>query len=323
MAYAQLSSYERGQIAILQKEGYSIRSIADSLNRSVSTISRELQRNRSTSLGYNPSIAHSYAEYRKKKANERYKISEGSQLELHIMRKLRLRWSPDAIRGDLENEKDFPQICNETIYRFIKERRPEFKQYLLLLSHGNYRKRSTKKSSSVQDCRRIDERPSFVEERKELGHWEGDTIVFQCRRNALATFVERASGYLLAEKMINCSSSEMVSVSSELFSIIPIEKRKTCTNDNGSEFSYHKIMEEELSMTMYFAYPYHSWERGTNENTNRLLRQFFPKGTDFSKIEHWEVAWAVNLINHRPRKRRGYRTPHQVFHEIKECCTSG
>lgn len=106
-----------------------------------------------------------------------------------------------------------------------------------------------------------------------------------------------------------------MTASKKAFKNIPEKKKKSCTNDSGPEFAGHKQMETDLKMTMYFAHPYHSWERGTNENTNRLVRQFFPKGTYFSEIEEWELAWAVDLINHRPRKRLGYRTPHEVFME--------
>ena len=147
-----------------------------------------------------------------------------------------------------------------------------------------------------------------------MGHWEGDTIVSGCRRKAIATFAERASNYFMAKKMEDRTAPEMKRVASELFTLLPKSRKKSCTNDSGPEFAEHKAMETELKITMFFAHPYHSWERGINENLNRQLRRFFPKGIDFAEIEEWELDWAVNLINHKPRKRLGYRTPHEVFH---------
>lgn len=314
MAYRQLNAFERAQIQILRQEEYSLGGIAEALERSKSTISREISRNSCTGMGYEAEFAQFHARHRKAKANQRYKIAEGSSLERHMMDKLRRRWSPDEIRDDLVRQS-LPTVCNETIYTFIKERRPEFKQYLLILSRKNYRRRGTGKKELIPDRRWIDERPKEVELREEVGHWEGDSIVSKCRREAIATFAERTSGYLLAEKMQDRTAPEMTAASARAFADIPQEKRKSCTSDSGPEFAEHKKMEQELKMTMYFAHPYHSWERGTNENTNRLLRQFFPKSTRFSEIEGWELAWAVDLINHRPRKRLGYRTPHEVFME--------
>lgn len=315
MAYRQLNASERSQIQILRKEDYSLGGIAKALKRSKSTISREMKRNTCTDLGYNADFAQFHAWHRRAEANKQYKIAEGSPLERFVMETLRQRWSPDEIRDDLAKQADLPTVCNETIYAFIKERRPEFKQYLLILSHKNYRKRGSGKRELIPDRRWIDERPKEVELREEIGHWEGDSVVSKCRREAIATFAERASGYLLAQKMQDRTAPEMTAASVRAFSDIPEEKRKSCTNDSGPEFAGHKQMELQLKMTMYFAHPYHSWERGTNENTNRILRQFFPKGTRFSEIEEWELAWAVDLINHRPRKRLGYRTPHEVFTE--------
>lgn len=315
MAYRQLNAYERAQIQILQEEGYGLGDIAKALKRSKSTISREISRNSCTGIGYKAEFAEYHAKHRRAEANKRYKIAEGSPLEHFIMDKLRQRWSPDEIRDDLTKQQDLPTVCNETIYAFIKERRPEFKQYLLILAYKHYRKRGSGKKELIPDRRWIDERPEEVELRDEIGHWEGDSVVSKCRKEAIATFAERASGYLLAEKMHDRTAPEMTAASKRAFAGVPAEQRKSCTNDSGPEFADHKTMEADLKMTMYFAHPYHSWERGTNENTNRLLRQFFPKGTRFSEIEDWELAWAVDLINHRPRKRLGYRTPHEVFME--------
>lgn len=315
MAYTHLHLAERAQLEILRSEGYQPCDIARALHRDKGTVSRELKRNSCTGIGYKAEFAEFHARNRKALANKRYKIAEGSLVERHVMEKLRCRWSPDEIRHALTEQERLPIVCNETIYRFIKERRPEFKRYLLILSHKNYRKKGSGKRELILNRRWIDERPGRVEDREEIGHWEGDSIISRCRRKAIATFTERASGYLLAGKMEDRTAPAMTGIAKTVFRDVPDEKRQTCTNDSGPEFAEHETMERELQMTMYFAHPYHSWERGTSENTNRLLRQFFPKGTHFAEIEGWELAWAVDLINHRPRKRLNYRTPHEVFWE--------
>ena len=146
----------------------------------------------------------------------------------------------------------------------------------------------------------------------------------KCRRKAVATFAERKSGFLIAGKMEDRTAQTMHTVSTAQFKRrCPKQLRKTCTNDNGPEFALHEQTERALSMRMYFAYPYRSWERGTNENTNRLLRAFFPKSLCFEDITQEDVDQVVDLLNHRPRKRLGYRTPHEVFRGVQECCTSG
>ena len=323
MAYGHLTSVERMYIEVLHAEGHGPSEIARRIGRNKSSVSRELRRNVTTGIGYKAAFAEFHRSNRRVTANrEMRKISDGSALAEFIFGKLRLRWSPDEIRDDIGNHAHLATICNETLYRFIKDRHPEFKKYLLILSRKNYRKRGLGKKETVLNRRMIDERPAVIDTRKTLGHWEGDTIVSACKNKAIATFAERKSGYYMAGKMEDRTAETMKDVTVQLFrKSVPKCLRKTCTNDNGTEFAEHEVTEKALTMTMYFAHPYHSWERGTNENTNRLLRQFFPKGTNFSEITQEDIDWAVDLINHRPRKRLNYRTPHDVFHGIPERCT--
>ena len=325
MVYSHLTSVQRTYIEVLHEGGHSLAEIGTQIGKHKSTVSRELKRNVSTGIAYKAEFAQFHAGRRSIGANkQRRKIQDGSALERHILSKLRLRWSPDEIRGKLKQQTALPSVCNETIYAFIKQRRPEFKRYLLILSRRRYRKRGSGKREIILHRRMIDGRPKLIEARKKLGHWEGDTVVSKCRNKAIATFAERKSGYFLAGKMEDRRAGTMRKVSVQLFrKHVPKCLRKTCTNDNGPEFAEHEATEKALTMTMYFAHPYHSWERGTNENTNRLLRQFFPKDTDFTDVTQEEIDWAVDLINHRPRKRLNYRTPHEVFHGISQRCTSG
>jgi transposase, IS30 family len=286
-----------------------------------STLTREPKRNTATGLAYTADIAAYHAEYRRSEANGmRRKILPDSPLETFVRKKLRERWSPDEIAKRWNDERKTPHVCAQTIYAWI-ESHCEFRRYLLL---GRKRRRKQRyKKVMIPNKRMIDTRPAGIESRKTLGHWEGDTIVSKCKRQSIATHVERESGYLLGGKMEDRTAKTMHRVTTEQFrKHCPKQLRRTCTNDNGSEFALHGKTERNLSIKMYFAFPYHSWERGTNENTNRLIRAFFPKSLRFEELTQEDVDRVVHLLNHRPRKRLGYRTPHEVFRGVTECCTS-
>jgi IS30 family transposase len=159
----------------------------------------------------------------------------------------------------------------------------------------------------------IEQRPSIASAKTQIGHWEGDTIIGGNHLGAIATHVDKASKFLVARVMKNRTAAEMNQVSIAAFSAITSDKCRTFTFDNGKEFSKHQQMARVLGVQCYFANPYHSWERGLNEHTNGLMRQFFPKGTNFKIVKQQQVDRVVDLINHRPRKSLGYRTPHEVF----------
>ena len=321
MAHVQLTDDKRIVLAHLLHQGKTQKEIADELGKHPSTITRELKRNTGTNLPYNPDIAQYHMRRRRREANaKRCKILADSLLETFIRKKLRERWSPDEIARRWKQEQEASTVCAQTIYTWVGNH-PEFRQYLLL---GRKRRRKQKfKKTVIPNKRMIDTRPASVETRKTLGHWEGDTIVSKCKKQAISTHVERKSGYLIGGKMEDRTAKTMSTVSTEQFKKnCPKHLRKTCTNDNGSEFAQHERTEKNLSMKMYFAFPYHSWERGTNENTNRLIRAFFPKSMNFDELDQSDIDHVVNLLNHRPRKRLGYRTPHEVFRGVTECCIS-
>ena len=152
-----------------------------------------------------------------------------------------------------------------------------------------------------------------MEKRERIGDWEGDTIISKCRKQAILTHAERRSGYLLAAKLERTFAEDTAEMIVKGFEKVPKNKRLTITYDNDKSFSYHEYIEKMIGLEVYFAYPYHSWERGTNENTNGLLRFFFPKGTYFEDIAQKDIVKAVKLINNRPRKRLSYLTPDEVF----------
>jgi transposase, IS30 family len=207
-------------------------------------------------------------------------------------------------------------LVASTIYRYLNERAPHLKKYLRS-SKGKYRrKRGTKTREDAREAakkRRIDERPAIVERRGRFGDWEGDTMLGRDKRVRIVTFVDRKSGYLIAYLLPKMRAELLASLAIKRFMRIPKKKRRTLTLDNGVEFSAWEHVEEKTGMVIYFAYPYHAWERGSNENTNGLLRQYFPKTLDFNLITAEELAPVVKLLNDRPRKRLKFKSPRQVF----------
>jgi IS30 family transposase len=318
MVYHHLTTAETIIIAMLRRKGMGSNAIAREIGRDKGTVSRELSRHSSSNpaIGYLHEAAQWHRRDRRHQANQKLKkIKEGSSLALFIFEKLRARWSPESIARTILGSEDLLTVALKTIYSFIKSSHPEFLRYFLLLSHRKRKRKDGKKHELILNRRWINERPKAIEARQKVGDWEGDTIVSGSRKQAIATFRERTSDFFMAGKMEDRGAQAMKQVTVKLFSPHAAEKRRTCTNDNGPEFALHQETERELGLTMYFAHPYHSWERGINENGNRELRRFFPKKTRFEDIDDWELDWAVNLINNRPMKRLGYRTPHQVFHE--------
>jgi IS30 family transposase len=198
----------------------------------------------------------------------------------------------------------------------VYEDRPDLKEYLRCKKR-KYRKRhgtlAREEEREKAKKKWIDTRPEIVETRQRIGDWEGDTIRGGDRKSAVLTHVERKSGYLLANRLERALAEKVRLITVETFEEIPRKKKFSITYDNGSEFAEHATTEIMAQIAIYFANAYHSWERGTNENTNGLLRQFFPKGTDFTKITDSDLQEAVELINNRPRKRLNYHTPKEVF----------
>jgi len=284
------------------------------LNKDAVSIWREINRN-SINGKYLPSVAS--RETRKRKGHRKKKIENDAWLKKYILKKLKLYWSPEQIAGRLRREKII--ICHETIYGYII-RHKKLRKYLRCLK-GKYRRRhgtlKREKTREYEKKRWIGERPDTINQRTRIGDWEGDTIIGQERKQRILTHVERVTGYLIADKLDIVTSEIVAEKTIEHLRKFPIQKRKSVTYDNGTEFSSHKIIERKTKATVYFANPYHSWERGTNENTNGLIRQFFPKKSFFATVTQAEVERVAKLLNRRPRKRLNYLTPFETFH-----CTS-
>lgn len=327
MPYSQLTHDDRIAFSVLRRTGHSLRSIGRELGKHHTTFSRERRRNRKNNKsGYDPRHARALIHQRRKAAHVcRRQPMRIAWIRCYVIRTLKKYWSPEQIAGRLRLQHNKTILCHETIYQWIYHQRPDLKQYLRS-QKGKYRRRHgsshRKRMRKMEDeKRRVDARPQVVEKRKRIGDWEGDTVVGKEKTQRILTHVERKSGLLLADKISGLKAESIRKTTVRRFRSLPDSKRHTVTYDNGVEFAEYEFIERDAHVTVYFAYPYHSWERGTNENTNGLLRQFFPKGSPFKDVTQENIDQAVVLINNRPRKRHNYRTPLEVFNR-KKWCTS-
>ena len=308
MKYNHLSQNERYQIFALMKAGLNQTQVALTLGRSKSTISREIQRN-SGLKGYRPKQASLISEVRALRSRNAKKVSVDTLKSAFDL--VRQEWSPEQIAGTMH-------ISHETVYRHVYADK-DFggKLFMHLRSQKKRRKRyasGRQRRGQIPNKRSIHERPAVVDLRLEVGHWEGDTVIGARNKQAIVTLVERKSGYAKLFKVPN-KTAELVSAAM-IESLKPFDGLvDTITLDNGKEFADHQRVDLELGSTIYFADPFASWQRGTNENFNGLLRQYIPKDRPLSTVTQEELKMIENKLNHRPRKRLGFRTPHEVFHE--------
>ncbi len=229
-----------------------------------------------------------------------------------------LRWSPEQIAGWLKATRHVVRVCAQTIYDWLYASRTDLLLYLRSQKQKYRRTRANtlRKQQRAKRfaARRIDQRPVAVAGRRFYGHWEGDTMVsHQGRPGRIGTLVERKSGYLVAFLLPNGESRGFATAAAKALGAIPPRYQQTMTLDNGSEMQSYELLERLTPLSVFFAYPYHSWERGTNENTNGLLRQYFPKGSDLGLATQLQLDRATQLLNTRPRKRLGYKTPAEMF----------
>lgn len=318
MTYHQLTLAERIVISTLRKEGLNASQIARRLGRHRSTISREVRRNwRPQDRCYRPDEANCHAAVRRRAACSWNKFSE-AQWQF-IRERIREEWSPDQISGQLARDAGF-SISHETIYRHIWRdwRRGGTLHKSLRQAAKKYRKRYRHKDSRgrLGGKTMIDERPAEVDARQVMGHWEADTVLGDADgRACILTLVERVSGHVLIGKLRNRTKEEFNRRAIEL-----IRRHayafKSITADNGTEFHGYKDIEAATGVRFYFAHPYHSWERGTNENTNGLIRQYLPKRKSMASLTQQRCEEIALRLNRRPRKRHGYKTPEAVLYGI-------
>ncbi len=322
MSYSHLTHYERVVITYLKMTGASQAEVARRVNRSPGTISRELRRNRDVFDNYHYEPAHEMARQRRTDSVKR-PVTDDLELMAHIEAKLRARWSPEQIAGRLATQPPKrlagKTLHHATIYRWIwgDSRRAERLKRYLRVGCKPRRKPYGKPSKRGQIPNRtpIAERPDVVEQRQRLGDWEGDTVVGKGRSGYVMTNVDRASRYLIARKLERPTATAVEGAMVDSMRRLPPDKRRTQTFDNGREFARHESISRRLALAVYFADPYSSWQRGTNENTNGLLRQYLPKTREFATLTDHELAGYIWQLNNRPRKCLDYRTPAEVFHQ--------
>lgn len=312
--YKQLTYEQRCQISVLMKRNFSQREIAISVGTSQATISRELARN-TGQKGYR----HKQAQAKREK--RRMEAVKPSKMTPHMLRligsKVRLEWSPEQISGWLLEEHEC-LISHESIYRHIwANKRAGGDLYTHLRRKGKkYDKRRNGKSTrgQIKNAISIDERPEIVDDKSRIGDWEIDTVIGKGHSGALVTIVERATKFTVSAPVKNKSAADVTKATIALLKPYK-DVVHTITADNGKEFAYHEEMAKALTANVYFAHPYCSWERGLNENTNGLLRQYFPKNTDLKPVTQSEVTKAINRLNSRPRKSLAFKTPDYLMGE--------
>jgi len=311
--YKQLTREQRYQIYALRKAKHSIRYVANIIKVDPSTVSRELIRNRGAK-GYRPKQADSKAKERHATKPKVMKVTEA--LKAFVLYQLtKFDSSPEQISGRWELFTG-NRISHETIYRYLLNNKEDGGELYLHLRHKNkrYRKRYGKHDRRGQILNRvsIDDRPDIVEQKIRIGDFEGDLIIGKNHKGALVTMVDRHSKFTLIAKV---ADKKAVNVDQAIIEILSPYKAnvQTITLDNGKEFSHHEYIAKELDTSIYFAHPYHSWERGLNEHTNGLIRQYFIKGSSLEDVTEQEIAIVQYKLNHRPRKILGYKTPFEVF----------
>jgi len=290
--------------------------IARLMGRDPSTIYREIGRN-TGGRGYRPKQAQRKAAGRRLRCRRGFKMDNLS-LRKTVTTRLKQRWSPDQIAMRLREERPRDpeqRVSHQTIYAWIARAAPELRA---CLRRGG-RRRDRDNRGQLVGCVSIEGRPKVVDSRRRFGDWEGDTVVSPGRRSGLVTLVDRKSGYIRIRKTSSLKAAPTRRAACRGLRALPESLLRTLTLDNGKEFAEHQQLAEALHLAIYFAQPYASWQRGTNENTNGLLRQFFPKGTDFARISHHAVARVEQLLNERPRKRLGYQTPAEILAKKMRC----
>ena len=303
MNYTHLTQEERYQISTLLREGFSKRYIAWRLNRSPSTISREIARNRARN-GYFAKHAHKLAQRRHYPNPKRIPYDIWAQ----VIAYLDLQWSPEQIASHIS-------VSLHSIYRFIQQDKSRGGVLFRNLRFRNQRKRkygSIETRGQLTNRKSIHDRPAEIEQRSRFGDLEIDTIVGKNHQQSLVSIVDRKTGYLWLKKCSTRKAEEVCQATIRLLE--PIKAYlKTITADNGKEFSLHEYAAQELDVDWYFADPYSAWQRGTNENTNGLIRQYVRKGSDLNDYTDAYIAEITQRLNHRPRKRLGFKSPSQVL----------
>ncbi len=323
MSYTHFTLSERKYLQQLLSEDKSFRKIARILERSPSSISREVNRNRAKykpKAIHNPNNKYWYNHWRaenlaiiRRRDHRRTALVEGTFKFNYVVEKLSLYWSPEEISNRLKIDYPNEKVCTSTIYRYLKRGElPTVSVKTHLRRRGKFMLPRNTSYNTIQPERIIPEWDEVIKNRVRIGDFEGDTVYGGVGKGLIVTLVDRKSRYLIAGKLQNKNSELTEKVIVDLLRNIPV---KSISLDNGSEFSRFKEIESQLNVPIYFAEPHKPWQRGTNENTNDIIRFFFPKGCNFHQISDDEIQTVVELINTRPRKCLNWKTPKEVFYE--------
>lgn len=321
--YARLSEYEREMISRGLGRGETLGLIAEGIGRHLSTVSREVRKGTENGRYCTDCATRSARKRASSRRCGKYKMEANAELSAYVMAKLSLLWSPEQIAERLRTE--YPQdtdmsISKDSIYRYLYVKPKTELRKLLRHGHIRRRKRGRPKGGAtvgkIQDMAMIDERPKEVASRLVPGHWEGDLIKGKYNKSALGTLVERTTRYTVLVPLPHFDAGTVrKSFAKELLSL-PEDIRRTLTYDQGKEMADHLELALDTDMQVYFAHSRSPWERGTSENTNGLIRQFFPKGTDFTKVSRREIKKVQALLNDRPRKCLSFKKPDEVLSEV-------
>lgn len=323
--YHRLSLADREEISRLLSQGVSFRAIAKQVKRDPSTIAREVSQIHLGRIHYRATVGQWRALRKRLQQRRKRKLDTFSRLKRYVLSKLALYWSPEQIANLLKI--DYPEdtamrVSPETIYAYLYvlpkgNLRKELLSYLRQQRKHRRKRSSTRsKAAKIPDLVSIAERPKEVEDRIVPGHWEGDILIGRHKKSALGTLVERTTRSTILVPLKSSHAPDVSAAFVKAANTLPKQFKKSLTYDRGREMVKHKLFTKATKIAVYFCDPQSPWQRGTNENTNGLIRQFFPKKTDFSRVTRGQIKKAQRLLNGRPRKVLNWRTPEEVFHEL-------
>lgn len=314
--YKHLSLEEREKLAIYRAEGRSNPAIAKLLGRHYRTISRELKRNKQGKNPYIPIRANNLAIARKHESGKKFRLKNDC-IRRYVHRCLRIHWTPEQIAGRLPIDMIGFSISHEAIYQYIYYEAPQLIKFLAKKHKRRFKKTKNTKKNKTKIPNRVSilERPDEINHREVFGHWEADSIVSSMSIAILNVLYERISRYTIITALNNKSANLTQRAVKLRLAEFPKYARQSISYDNGTENAMHEDVNKYLGASSYFCEPYHSWEKGGVENTNGLIRRFFPKKTDLAKIPEHQIARIQFLLNHRPRKCLGFKTPAEVFYQ--------
>lgn len=310
MSYSHFTLNERKYLQELLELGYGIRKIARALGRAPSSVSREIKRNQS-SKGYHHWRAQIQAIVRRRTAHPMLRLDEASPCGIYVRDKLSLFWSPECIAATWRIEHPTSPVGASTIYRWIKKGKLQgFSRKTHLRRRGKRIQTRNANYNTIHPDRLIEQWPEEIRNRSRIGDWEGDTVCGGVGKGRILTLVDRKTRFLRVVLLAGKRPQEVADAIVQALDGLPVH---SLSLDNGSEFALFREIEDAISSPIYFAHPHSPWERGSNENINGLLRFFFPKGCDFRAVSHHDLQAVVDLINSRPRRSLGWRSPLQLF----------